>query len=60
MKTNDIQEQEIAEVLEAYRKCPENKKAIVIAFIQGMETQKTISLITSLGTKQHGHKGTAG
>ena len=38
--------------MEAYRKCPENKKAIVIAFIQGMETQKTISLITSLGTKE--------
>lgn len=39
--------QEIAEVLETYRGCPENKKAIVIAFIQGMETQKTISLIAS-------------
>ena len=39
--------QEIAEVLETYRGCSENKKAIVIAFIQGMEAQKTISLITS-------------
>lgn len=39
--------QEIAEVLEMYRECPENKKAIVIAFIQGMEMQKTISIITS-------------
>lgn len=39
----EINEQEAIILLNIYRKYPADKKAIAIAFIQGMDTQKAIS-----------------
>lgn len=39
----EINEQEAVMLLNIYRKYPSDKKAIAIAFIQGMDTQKAIS-----------------
>ncbi len=44
-----IDDQETKEILELYRSIPANKKAAVIAFIQGMEAQRTIEVIESSG-----------
>lgn len=39
----EINEQEAIRLLNIYRKYPSDKKAIAIAFIQGMDAQKAIS-----------------
>lgn len=44
-----INDQETKEILELYRSIPANKKAAVIAFIQGMEAERTIEVIESSG-----------
>ena len=38
----DIDEKEAAEVLAIFRKLPSDKKAVVIAFMNGMEVQRSI------------------
>ncbi|MCI9078328.1 MAG: hypothetical protein HFH68_05290 [Lachnospiraceae bacterium] len=42
-----INEQEAVRLLNIYRKYPSDKKAIAIAFIQGMDAQKAISKVES-------------
>lgn len=39
---SDIDEKEAAEVLAIFRKLPSDKKAVVIAFMNGMEVQRSI------------------
>lgn len=39
----DVDEKEAAEVLTIFRGLPAEKRAVVIAFLNGMETQKAIS-----------------
>lgn len=39
----DVNEQEAAKVLEIFRSLPTDKKAVVLAFLSGMETQQAIT-----------------
>lgn len=45
--TQEITEQETVKILNIYRKYPADKKAIAIAFIQGMDAQKAINEVES-------------